>query len=139
MTIRIFRHFVPTLVVLLALCEVGLIFVAWHFYFWFSFVSHTHMYDAALPPFFSLAILAGVVMIVSGLYHTDVFVDWRVMVVQIFITFAIFCPLAVAWFSYFAFTPNTTDSLWGIAQKILLIWLLCILFTRIAFLTVRRI
>ena len=73
-------------------------------------------------------------MMVSGLYHTDVFVDWRVMVVQIFITFAIFCPFAVVWFSFFAFTPNTTGLLWEIAQKILLIWLLCILFTRVAFL-----
>ena len=134
MTLRIFRHFVPLAIVLLALCEVSLIFVAWHFYFGFASISHVSVYDTALSPSLSLAILAGAVMILSGLYHTEVFVNWRVMIIQIGITFAIFCPLAVLWFFYLGFTPNTTGSLWGIDEKVLLIWLLCILLTRIAFL-----
>jgi len=66
-------------------------------------------------------------MILSGLYHTKVFSDYRVMVIQIAVTFLFLCPIAVAWaFYHSSHEVHVTKSLFS--------WLLCILLTRSVFL-----
>src|SRR5438034_2888241 len=130
--LRIFRHFVPASVVSLAFVEVSLIFLAWHFYLLDKPFSISPAYDFVSSPSLHLALLTGAVMVLSGLYHTKVFLDYRVLAIQIAITFVFLCPIALAWGFY-----NTDDgaagSLWAIDRRALFSWLLCILLTRTVF------
>ena len=133
--LRIFRHFVPASVVTLAFIEVALIFVAWHFYLLDQPFSISQAHDLLQSPILHLALLTSAVMVLSGLYHTKVFSDYRVLAIQIAITFLFLCPIALAWGFYQ--TGNDTDpanSLWEIDRRALFSWLLCILLTRTVFL-----
>jgi sugar transferase (PEP-CTERM system associated) len=130
--LRIFRHFVPASVVSLAFIEIFLIFVAWHFYLLDKPFSILQAYDVVQSPSLHLALLTGAVMVLSGLYHTKVFSDYRVLAIQIAITFVFLCPIALAWGFYN--TNDPTSSLWAIDRRALFSWLLCILLTRTVFL-----
>lgn len=131
MMLRIFRHFVPMSVVLLAFCEISLLFFVWHFYLMDNHFSNVLMYDMVQSPSLRLALLTGAVMVASGLYHTKVFTDIRVLAIQIAITFAFLFAVVWALYCKFSFSmPNV----WDIDEKTAVSWLLCILFTRTAFL-----
>jgi len=133
--LRIFRHFVPASVVSLAFIEVALLFVAWHFYLFDQPFSVIQAHNILQSPSLHLALLTGAVMVLSGLYHTKVFSDYRALAIQIAITFVFLCPIAIAWGFYH--TSGGTDpanSLWEIGRRALSSWLLCILLTRTVFL-----
>jgi sugar transferase (PEP-CTERM system associated) len=135
MMLRIFRHFVPASVVSLAFIEVSLIFFAWHFYLLDKPFSINEAYDLVQSPSLHLALLAGAVMVLSGLYHTKVFSDYRVMAIQIAITFVFLCPIALAWGVYHTGDGfDDASSVWTIDRRALFSWLLCILLTRTVFL-----
>jgi len=132
---RIFRHFVPAPIVSLAFIEISLIFLAWHFYLGDRPFSIIQAYDLFQSPSLHLAILAGAVMVLSGLYHTKVFSDFRVMAIQIAVTFLFLCPIALAWAFYHTDSGlDAESSLWAINRRALFSWLLCILLTRTVFL-----
>src|SRR3954453_4718187 len=86
MMLRVFRHFIPASVLLLALCEAMLIFFVWNFsLFSGHVVSDTRI--VAGEPALVLALLAICVMALSGLYHNKAFADFRVVAIQIAIVF----------------------------------------------------
>ena len=133
--LRIFRHFVPASIITLAFIEISLIFFAWHFYLVDKPFSIIQVYDLVQSPTLHLALLAGAVMVLSGLYNTKVFSDYRVMAIQIAITFLFLCSIAVAWGFYHTDDGlDPTVSLWAIGRRALSSWLLCILLTRSVFL-----
>ena len=131
--LRIFRHFVPASIVSLAFVEISLICFAWHFYLLDKPFSISQTYDVLQSPSLHLALLTGAVMVLSGLYHTKVFSDYRVMAIQIAITFVFLCPIALAW-GFYQSNDGTVDSLRAIDRRALFSWLLCILLTRTVFL-----
>src|SRR5438874_1590687 len=131
--LRIFRHFVPASIVSLAFVEISLICFAWHFYLLDKPFSISQTYDVLRSPSLYLALLTGAVMVLSGLYHTKVFSDYRIMAIQIAITFVFLCPIALAW-GFYQTSDGTAGSLWAIDRRALFSWLLCILLTRTVFL-----
>ena len=133
--LRIFRHFVSAPIISLAFVEISLIFLAWHFYLWDRPFAIIQAYDLFQSPSLHLAILTGAVMVLSGLYHTKVFSDYRVMAIQIAITSLFLCPIAFAWAFYHTDSGlDAESSLWTIDRRALSSWLLCILLTRTVFL-----
>lgn len=135
MTLRIFRHFVPVPIITLAFCEVFLLFFAWHFYLSAKPLYDTQIYDVLRSPSLRLSVLAGAVMVFSGFYNKKVFIDYRVMAIQVVITFTLLLPVASIWYFYSKYEVNSEGSFWLIERTILVTWLLCIFFTRAAFLT----
>src|SRR5439155_1999376 len=131
--LRIFRHFVPASIVSLAFVEISLICFAWHFYLLDKPVSISKTYDVLQSPSLHLVLLTGAVMVLSGLYHTKVFSDYRIMAIQIAITFVFLCPIALAW-GFYQTSDGTAGSLWAIDRRALFSWLLCVLLTRTVFL-----
>ena len=131
--LRIFRHFVPASIVFLAFVEISLICFAWHFYLLDKPFSISQTYDVLQSPSLHLALLTGAVMVLSGLYHTKVFSDYRVMAIQIAVTFVFLCPIALAW-GFYQTNDGAAGSLWAIDRRALFSWLLCILLTRTVFL-----
>ena len=132
--LRIFRHFVPASIISLAVAEISLIFFAWHFFLSDNPAAIKDVYDVVRAPSLHLALLTGAVMALSGLYHTKVFSDYRAMALQIAVTFAVLCPIALAWSFYQSSANSVASSLWKIDQRALFTWLLCILLTRTVFL-----
>ena len=132
--VRIFRHFVPVSVILLAFFEILAIFLALHFYLSDRPIHDAQIYDLVRSPAFRLAMVAGAVMILSGLYHTDVFIDYRVMAIQISITFVLLIPVAIIFTYFFRHGHGAAVSFLELGEKAVFIWLLCIVLTRTAFL-----
>jgi sugar transferase (PEP-CTERM system associated) len=134
MTLRIFRHFVAVPVIMLGFCEILLIFLAWHFYLSTKPLYDTHIYDVFRSPSLHLSVLAGAVMIFSGFYNTKVFIDYRVMAIQVIVTLSLLVPVALIWGVYGRDELHSASSIWMFDWNVLATWLLCILFTRTAFL-----
>jgi sugar transferase (PEP-CTERM system associated) len=132
--LRIFRHSVPVSIIMLAFCEILLIFFAWHFSLVEKPLSDFLVYNIARSPSLPLSLLAGGVMVLSGLYHSKIFVDYRTMSMQVVLTFALLIPITVAWCAYREGRFVTADALLAIDWKVLFTWVLCIFVTRIAFL-----
>jgi sugar transferase (PEP-CTERM system associated) len=133
MMFRIFRHFVSASIVLLALCEISLIFFGWSFYVFDKTYASTSGNIVAHSPALVLALLAVGVMALSGICHNKAFVDFRIMVVQIAIIFAVLCAIVFVW-NYFQNSLDGASRSWVFEQKAVLTWLFCILLTRLAFL-----
>src|SRR4051794_11531140 len=133
MMLRVFRHFIPASVLLLALCEAMLIFIVWNFsLFSGRVVSDTRI--VAGEPALVLALLAICVMALSGLYHNKAFADFRVMAIQIAIAFVALLGIVSVYDLYFQETfDNFARSAWSFAKTAVLTWLVCVLVTRIAF------
>ena len=132
MVIRIFRHFVPVTVILLALCELTAISVVWYFLLGNSF-STDRAQGVIASPSLRLAILAGAAMVVTGLYHNKTLVDYKILVKHIFVGLIILCPIIIAGLLFWQNTSDSRGSVWDVYQKAALSWLLCILFSRAIF------
>src|SRR3954462_4845086 len=134
MMLRVFRHFIPASVLLLALCEAMLIFFVWNFSL---FSGHDVVSDARIitgEPALVLALLAICVMALSGLYHNKAFADFRVMAIQVAIAFVALLGIVSVYDLYFQETFNNfARSAWSFAKTAVLTWLVCVLVTRIAF------
>lgn len=134
MVVRIFRHYVPVSVVLLAASDIVLIFLAMHFYFLGQSIDPADLRGVMHSPSLHLAVLIGIGMAISGHYHSKVFLDHKFMVLQIGLSFILLCPILLFAESYWRGDTglDLTDSLW---EKAAFGWLVCILFTRAVFLT----
>jgi sugar transferase (PEP-CTERM system associated) len=134
--VRIFRHFVPASIMLLALCEIGLVFLACYFFFYNVTPTGLRVNDAAPYPALVVTIVAGGIMVLSGLYHNKLFDDFRIMTVQIVITYVFLCVLVAGWQfiidNYFIDTTVASPRA-SLNQEVALTWLLCIICTRLAF------
>ncbi len=134
MMLRVFRHFIPASVLLLALCEVILIFFVWNFSLFNEFGVGPNAYTITGEPALGLALLAVCVMALSGLYHNKAFADFRIMAIQIAIAFVALLGIVIGYQLYF---PATFDefakSAWSFPKTAVSTWLACILATRIAF------
>src|ERR1044071_6306389 len=127
MMLRVFRHFIPASVLMLALCEAMLIFFVWNFSL-FSGIGAVS--DARLvtgEPALVLALLAICVMAMSGLYHNKAFADFRVMAIQIAIAFVALLGIVSAYDLYFQETiDNFARSAWSFAKTAVSTWLVCV-------------
>ena len=134
MFLRIFRHFVPIPVILLAGCEIFLIGVTSYLFLRGNSVRSVELYNVIQYPSLQLAILAGAAMVISGLYHSKAFIDYKIMALQVAFTFGFLCPIAAIGFGYWHNPENFGIPIWKIGLKVAAIWIFCILFTRIIFL-----
>src|SRR3954453_22376892 len=132
--LRVFRHFIPASVLLLALCEAMLIFFVWNFSL---FSGHDVVSDTRIvtgEPALVLALLAICVMALSGLYHNKAFADFRVMAIQVAIAFVALLRIVSAYDLYFQETINNfVRSAWSFAKTAVSTWLVCVVVTRGAF------
>jgi sugar transferase (PEP-CTERM system associated) len=135
MVIRIFRHFVPISVLLLAVCEVLLISLAWFFIVPEYSRGPGHISDILTSPHLRLALLIGIAMALTGLYHNRVLADYRVMASHIIISIVFLCPITIAGILYWQNALSPGVSLWEIYLKAGLSWLACIAISRAGFLT----
>ena len=135
MMVRVFRHFVPVSVILLALCEVLIITIAWYFYLSSSALATDKLTSFFETPTLSLSVAFGGVMALTGLYHDKVFVDYRSLAVHIVISLIFLCPIAALGWAYWQNTLDPHAPLWEIYGKAALSWLACILVTRAVFLS----
>src|SRR4051794_29548820 len=134
MMLRVFRHFIPASVLLLALCEAMLIFFVWNFSLFngIDVVSDARVVTG--EPALILALLAICVMALSGLYHNRAFADFRIMAVQIAIAFVALLGIVSAYDMYFQETFNNfAKSAWSFAKTAVTTWLLCVLVPRVAY------
>ena len=135
MMLRVFRHFIPASVLLLAFCEAMLIFFVWNFSLFSGIDVVPNARAVGGEPALVLALLAVCVMALSGLYHNKAFADYRVMAIQIAIAFVALLGIVSVYDMYFQETfDNFAKSAWSFAKTAVSTWLLCILATRIAFL-----
>jgi sugar transferase (PEP-CTERM system associated) len=135
MMVRVFRHFVPVSIVLLAVSEVSIITVAWYFYLAGNPFSVEKLIDVVQSPTLALALAAGGAMIITGLYNDKVFADYRSLAIHIAISLIFLCPIAVAGWLYWQHALSSSETLWQIYAKAALSWLACILVTRAVFIS----
>jgi sugar transferase (PEP-CTERM system associated) len=134
MMLRVFRHFIPASVLLLALCEATLIFFVWNFSLFSGIDVVPSTGSVASEPALILALLAVCVMALSGLYHNKAFADFRIMAIQIVIAFVTLLGIVFVYDLYFQETfGDFAKSTWSFAKTAGSTWLLCVLITRIAF------
>ncbi len=81
MMLRVFRHFIPASVLLLAVCEAMLIFFVWNFSLFNGIDVVPNAHAVTGEPALGLALLAVCVMALSGLYHNKAFADYRIMAI----------------------------------------------------------
>jgi sugar transferase (PEP-CTERM system associated) len=134
MMLRVFRHFIPASVLLLALCEAMLIFFVWNFSLFSGIGVVPNARAVSGEPALLLALLAVCVMALSGLYHNKAFADYRIMAIQIAIAFVALLGMVSVYQLYLQETlDDFAKSAWSFAKTAVLTWLLCVLATRIAF------
>jgi sugar transferase (PEP-CTERM system associated) len=134
MMLRVFRHFIPASVLLLAFCEATLIFFVWNFSLFSGTDVVPHTGPLASEPALVLAILAVCVMALSGLYHNKAFADPRIMAIQILIAFVALLGIVFIYELYFRETfDDFAKYTWNFAKTAGSTWLLCVLVTRVAF------
>ena len=134
MMLRVFRHFIPASVLLLALCEAMLIFFVWNFSLFNGIEVVSDHRAATGEPALVLALLAICVMALSGLYHNKAFADFRIMAIQVAIAFVALLGIVSVYDLYFQETFNNfAKSAWSFAKTAVSTWLVCVLVTRVAF------
>ena len=134
MLIRVFRHFVPVSVIVLALLELSLITVIWHLFL--SGYSLTAFRPGSIVESlsFKLALVAGIIMTISGLYQNKIFSNYRRLIINLVASFLFLYPLAALGYLYWGDALGPYGSLWELYLKATVSWLICILITRAIFL-----
>src|SRR5579863_8627198 len=93
MLVRIFRHFVPVSVIVLALTEITLISIVWHWYLSanpsFSVLPRTFFQSSTLP----LALVASLAMLISGMYQNRTFINHRILAAHMILDLVILLPI----------------------------------------------
>lgn len=135
MIVRVFRHFVPVSVILLALCELSIITIAWYFYLSVNTSASGRLTSIFELPTLSLSLIFCGTMAFTGLYHDKVFVDYRSLAIHIAISLVVLCPIALLCGVYWNNTLELDVPLWQIYGKAALSWLVCISVTRAVFLS----
>jgi sugar transferase (PEP-CTERM system associated) len=135
MVVRIFRHFVPVSVILLAVCELAAMSVTWYFCLLGSSHTAINIQDIGYLPSLRLALLAAIAMSLTGLYHNSVFSDYRALASQVAITLISLCPITLIGVYYWKNPEGLEIPLWEIYWKAAFSWLVCIAVTRAVFLT----
>jgi sugar transferase (PEP-CTERM system associated) len=141
MVLRIFRHFVPIPIILLAICEVSILIFVWNFLLADNFHHLFHGSPATTPssiaslrwPSASLALSVGAVMMLIGFYHHEVFLNSRALVSRVLTSFGFFFSIVYLVNHYWIAPLGLTKPLWDIQAKALASWLLCICCTRVFF------
>jgi sugar transferase (PEP-CTERM system associated) len=134
MVVRIFRHFVPISVISLALCETLAIFVVWNYFLLGNELAKLQLYEIVQLPTFWLAVFAGLIMALTGLYHAKVLIDLRIMTSHIAVSLIILCPIVAAGAFWWRHVLEPNVSFLEVCEKAVLSWLGCILITRLIFL-----
>jgi sugar transferase (PEP-CTERM system associated) len=131
--LRIFRHYVPVAIIILSLCEFVLLFVSWRFYLFRPVAPKSLTYDLLRYPSLQMTVLAGVVMITTGMYHNEVFANRKSMILHIIVSTIVFFPASFIGLIFLddAIIPGFT--IWEMEEALLIIWLLCIVLARVVF------
>jgi sugar transferase (PEP-CTERM system associated) len=135
MVLRVFRHFVPVSIICLALSDLFLVFLAFHLVSTEDSFLSTHLSDTLRSPSLKLSVMIGIGAVISGLYDGKAFLNYRSMVLQIFLS-SFFSCIVIAFGDYFlSYSFDPKDWFWEV-QKAAFTWLVCILFTRAVFITI---
>src|SRR5215212_326282 len=117
MMLRVFRHFIPASVLLLALCEAMLIFLVWNMSLFSGIEMISDTRAVAGEPALVLALIAVCVMALSGLYHNKAFADFRIMAIQVAIACVALSVIVSVYQLYFQETlDNFARSAWSFAR-----------------------
>jgi sugar transferase (PEP-CTERM system associated) len=134
MVVRIFRHFIPVSVISLALCETLAIFMVWNYFLLGNPLAEFKLYEIVQLPTLWLAVFAGLIMALTGLYHAKVLIDFRIMTSHIAVSLVVLCPIVGAGVFWWRHVLGPSMSFWEVCEKAVLSWLGCILITRLIFL-----
>lgn len=134
MVVRIFRHFVPVSVISLAACETLAIFMVWNYFLLGNELFKLQLYEVVQLPTFWLAVFAGLIMALTGLYHAKVLIDLRIMTSHIAVSLIILCPIVAAGVFWWRHVLEPNMSFLEVCEKAVFSWLGCILITRLIFL-----
>src|SRR5579864_980825 len=112
MLVRIFRHFVPVSVIVLALTEITFISVVWHWY-----LSANPSFSLQPQSFFEsptlrLALLAGLAMLISGLYQNKTFIDYRILAAHLILGLIFLLPIVGVSYIYWNNSLGIHNYLW---------------------------
>jgi sugar transferase (PEP-CTERM system associated) len=133
MVLRVFRHYVPTSIICLAVVDLALVSFALQLLFSRELYSSGVVVGAPQSASLQLSALIAVGAVLSGLYDSKSFLTYRALVAQII--FSLVISIGVILFAVYFATPQIPrDWLWEV-QKAVLIWLTCIVFTRAVFMT----
>lgn len=135
MLVRMFRHFVPISIIILATCEISIIAIAWYICLSTTTLTAVSLTDIVQSPILLLSLAAGVSMIVTGLYHERVFVDYRSLAIHIIVSLVFLGPIALFGWFYYQGGFAASETVWQIYSKAALSWLVCILVTRAVFIS----
>jgi len=135
MMIRLFRHFVPVSIIVLAFSEVFIISIVWYFYLLGNPFSFYEFQGILKSPSIYLSFLIVAAMIITGFYHDKVFINYRSLVLHVVISLILLCPIAFGGVWYWKDALGHDPSLWDVYRKAAFSWLVCILLTRAVFLT----
>jgi sugar transferase (PEP-CTERM system associated) len=137
MQFRLFRHFIPASVVVLASSDALLITAAFYHMLARPAAGPVALFAVArlpIPLSVGLSVAAVAVMIAIGLYAHQSFVDFRLLAGKIAIAFIVVLVLVLVALSYWRNGPHNMPDAAALPLKAALIWLGCISVTRGAFL-----
>ena len=135
MLVRIFRHFVPVSVILLALIEITLIAIIWHWYLSTNPSFGIPSVNFLESPSLRLAIIAGLAMLISGLYQNKTFIDYRTLAAHLILGLVFLIPIAAFGYVYWDDSIRVHTYIWELYLKVAASWLVCIVITRAIFST----
>lgn len=75
MMVRIFRHFVPASVMMLAVCELTIVYLVWRFLFLDPATPNAIFHGTVGSPALIFSLLAVGIMAGTGLYHNKAFLN----------------------------------------------------------------
>jgi len=135
MLVRIFRHFLPLSLVLLAVIEIAIISTIWNLYLSGNSLSSIGSIGVKDSLSLRLALIVGACMVIGGLYNNMAIVSYRMLGLNIMLSLIFVPPLAVIGYLYWRNSPESDTFLWELYFKAAVSWLVCILLTRVTFLT----
>ena len=134
MTLRIFRHFVPASKISLVFLEILLISIVWYFLLTRDEAVQAGFEDIVKSPAPMFAILAGMIMTVTGNYHNKAFLNFRMMAVGVTASFFIMGIVSYVILEYWKISPKYNVEINLLYLKAGLSWAIILLLTRAVFL-----
>src|ERR1700720_3458692 len=110
MFVRVFRHFLPVSIIVLAFLEILLITLSWRLFLSTDSLSSLRISNVLESSMLPVAVIVGAFMVISGLYQRRTFYSYRVLTVNILMSLIFICPITVIIYLYgersFAFSGS---------------------------------
>src|ERR1700719_2278071 len=117
MFVRVFRHFLPVSIIVLALLEILLITLSWHLFLSPDSLWSLRLGNILESSMLPVAIIAGAFMVISGLYQRKTFYDYRVLTINVLISLVFICPITGIIYLYGERSFGFSGSLWELYLK----------------------